>query len=287
MSVEYTKKELEQLHEKSLTMAKYFVKFCQENELLCYFCGGGCIGAVRHHGFIPWDDDLDFFMPRADYEKLERLWRQKADLKKYSISKPSKTLENGNAFITICDEDTTFIRGYQQNMEIPHGLVLDIFPLDGYPDSALKRKTQLIYAMMYSLFCTQIIPKKHGKLNEIAAKLLLGIVPKKFRRFCEKRMSRFPFENSMYTTELCAGPYYMKKKYPSECFRSCIWKKFEDTEMPIPVGYDQYLKIAFGNYMELPPAEKQKPHHECSFMDLSIGYKVYKGVYYCKEHGKG
>ena len=59
--------------------------------------------------------------------------------------------------------------------------------------------------------------------------------------------------------------------------------KFEDTEMPIPVGYDTYLRIAFGDYMKLPPKEKQKAHHECSFMDLNNSYKKYKGIHYCKE----
>ena len=71
---EYTKDELAALHKINMDMAKYFVDFCNENGLMCYFCGGGCIGAVRHKGFIPWDDDIDVLMPRPDYEKL-MYWR--------------------------------------------------------------------------------------------------------------------------------------------------------------------------------------------------------------------
>ena len=285
---DYTKQELEQLHAKNLEMAKYFVKICEENNLLCYFCGGGCIGAVRHGGFIPWDDDLDFFMPRTDYEKLEHIWKEKADTERYSINRPGSGYCDHNSMITIKDEQTTFIKPYQQDLDISHGLPLDIFPLDGYAPGTFKRKMQMCYALIYSLFATQVLPEKHGKGMKIICSLLLKMVPSKKMRyrlwhFCEKRMSRFAFDKSEFITELCAGPHYMKKKYPAECFKEKVYFQFENTQMPIPKGYDIYLKTAFGDYMQLPPKEKQKAHHECVFMDLEHSYKDYKGVHYCKK----
>lgn len=283
---EYTATELQQLHKKSLDMAKYFVKICEENDLLCYFCGGGCIGAVRHGGFIPWDDDLDFFMPREDYEKLENVWREKADTERYSLSRASEGYCDGNSMITIKDENTTFIKPYQSEMDISQGLPLDIFPLDGYAPTGFKRKLQIGFAMLYSLFVTQVIPEKHGRFMKLACKILLGIVPsQKLRyriwRFCEKQMAKFSIKESEYITELCAGPHYMKKKYPASAFKESVFMPFEDTKMPIPAGYDAYLKEAFGDYMTLPPEEKRKAHHECVFMDMENCYKQYKGKYYC------
>ena len=71
--MEYSREELKRIQDKSLEMALYFKKICDENDLMFYFCGGCCIGAVRHGGFIPWDDDVDVFMPRRDYEILKRI----------------------------------------------------------------------------------------------------------------------------------------------------------------------------------------------------------------------
>ena len=102
---------MEPLQAKCLEMAEYFVQFCKENDLLCYLCGGGAIGTLRHKGFIPWDDDLDFFMPRKDYEKLAQLWPQKAD-SRYQLSKSNENYIDRNLFITIRDTQTTCIKPY-------------------------------------------------------------------------------------------------------------------------------------------------------------------------------
>ena len=117
--------DLKAIQARSLEMAEYFVAFCKEHDLLCYLCGGGAIGALRDKGFIPWDDDLDFFMPRKDYEKLAELWPQYAD-ESYFLSKSSKDYVDRNLFITIRDKETTCIKPYQQDLDLPHGLALDV-----------------------------------------------------------------------------------------------------------------------------------------------------------------
>ena len=106
--------DLKAIQARSLEMAEYFVAFCKEHDLLCYLCGGGAIGALRNKGFIPWDDDLDFFMPRKDYEKLAKLWPRYAD-ERYFLSKSNKDFVDRNLFITIRDKETTCIKPYQQD----------------------------------------------------------------------------------------------------------------------------------------------------------------------------
>ena len=277
---------MEPLQEKCLEMAEYFVQFCKENDLLCYLCGGGAIGTLRHKGFIPWDDDLDFFMPRKDYEKLAQLWPQKAD-SRYQLSKSNENYIDRNLFITIRDTQTTCIKPYQQDLDIPHGLALDVLPLDYYPTNELSRKKQVIAALVYSLFCAQTIPEKHGGIMKLGSQVLLALVPSKKLRYkiwkkAEAEMTKYTKEESDGITELCSGPYYMKKKYPISSFEDALWLPFEETELPIPIGYDDYLKTAFGDYMTPPPVEKQVAHHDAVLVDLEKSYTHYKGEYYGK-----
>ena len=277
---------MEPLQEKCLEMAEYFVQFCKENDLLCYLCGGGAIGTLRHKGFIPWDDDLDFFMPRKDYEKLAQLWPQKAD-SRYQLSKSNENYLDRNLFITIRDTQTTCIKPYQQDLDIPHGLALDVLPLDYYPANELSRKKQVIAALVYSLFCAQTIPEKHGEIMKLGSQVLLALVPSKKLRYkiwkkAEAEMTKYTKEESNGITELCSGPYYMKKKYPISSFEDALWLPFEETELPIPIGYDAYLKTAFGDYMTPPPVEKQVAHHDAVLVDLEKSYTHYKGEYYGK-----
>ena len=277
---EMSQTDLKEIQAVTLTMSKYFVQFCQENNLLCYFCGGGCIGAVRNQGFIPWDDDLDFFMPRPDYEKLKKLWPQNADINRYPLLVASKTYNDHNSFITIRDTATTFIKPYQEDLDIPHGLPIDIFPLDGAPEGNLRRKIQKFWALIYALFCSQVVPEKHGGLMAIGSKVLLGIFSSsKIRyhiwRFAEKRMTKYSFGSTPYVTELCVGPRYMGNIYHLEDFKSAIFVPFEDTKMPIPVGYKSYLTQVFGDYMQLPPEEDRQPHHEAIIVDTKKSYTEY------------
>ena len=277
---------MEPLQAKCLEMAEYFVQFCKENDLLCYLCGGGAIGTLRHKGFIPWDDDLDFFMPRKDYEKLAQLWPQKAD-SRYQLSKSNENYVDRNLFITIRDTQTTCIKPYQQDLDIPHGLALDVLPLDYYPTNELSRKKQVIAALVYSLFCAQTIPEKHGGIMKWGSQTLLALVPSKKLRYkiwkkAEAEMTKYTKKESDGITELCSGPYYMKKKYPISSFEDALWLPFEETELPIPVGYDAYLKTAFGDYMTPPPVEKQVAHHDAVLIDLEKSYTHYKGEYYGK-----
>ncbi len=273
-----------QMQLKGLNILIYFDKFCQKHKLTWFFCGGCCIGTIRNKGFIPWDDDVDIFMPRDDYENLKNLW---IDTNEYSIQFPTKERITENQFITIHDNHTTFIKTYQKDLDINHGIALDVLPLDGCP-KGFRRKTQKVWALLYSLFVVGKAPENHGRLIYFTGKSLLSIIKNKYFRykvwnFCEKKMTQYSIQECDYITELCSGPYYMQKEYPKRCFEYSIRMEFEGYLFCMPVGYDTYLKIAFGNYMQIPPKEKQVCHHEYEILDTKNSYKLYRGKYYFKK----
>ena len=279
---EFTPETLRKLQLKELDTLVYFKEFCDKNNLLFYLCGGCCIGSLRTGGFIPWDDDIDILMPRDDYEKLYKLWDNDKQ-ERFKLLRTDEKIFTGNIFTTIVDTETTCVKANQAHLDIPFGIMMDIFPIDGCPKGKFKRTMQKLNAMIYSLFLAQIDPENHGGIMALGSKFLLSIVKspkareKKWRN-AERRMSKYKISDCEYITELCEGVHSMQPEYPKEWFASAVYREFEGLQMPIPVGYDPYLKKAFGDYMKLPPEDKQKPHHDMILVDTERSYKeVLKG----------
>lgn len=274
---EFTPQSLRKLQLKELDTLVYFKEFCERNDLKFFMCGGGCIGALRNKGFIPWDDDIDILMPRDDYERLYKLWKND-EHERFKLLKTDDNIFTGNLFITIVDVETTCVKANQAHLNIPFGIMMDVFPLDGCPSGRLKRKMQKINAMIYSLFMAQIVPEKHGGFMAFGSRVLLSIFksPKtreKIWRNAERRMTKYKISECEYITELCEGVYSMQNEYPKDLFASAVYKEFEGIMVPVPVGYDKYLTMAFGDYMKLPPEEERKPHHDILVLDAEKSYK--------------
>lgn len=273
--------EVRAMQLKGLEMVLFFDAFCAEHNLTYFLCGGCCIGTVRTGGFIPWDDDVDVFMPREDYERLKEIW---VDTPEYSIQYTTEKILTQNQFLTICANNTTFIKTYQKDLDINHGLVLDVLPLDGCP-TGWRRKTQKFWALLYSLFIVGKAPTNHGKWVTRLGKVLLALVkPNAWRyrvwRFCEKQMTKYPIGECSYITELCSGPKAMGYEYPKRCFERAVPMLFEGHYLSMPADYDTYLTIAFGDYMHLPPEEERVCHHEFECIDMEHSYRIYRGKKY-------
>lgn len=282
---EISKEDTKKMQRIGLKMVKYFDAFCSNHGLTYFLCGGNCIGAIRNKGFIEWDDDVDVFMPRKDYEKLQRIWQDTDD---YIIQFNRENQPNYATSVTIHDRNTTFVKTTICNRDIAQGVAMDVFPLDPAPNG-IKRKIQQFWAIVYSIYSICDTPKNHGTLIRLLGHIPLFLLPTrkirfKMAKFAERKMSKYKINECDNITELCAGPGYMMNDYPKEIFSDSIRVEFEDTMLPIPIGYDQYLKIAFGDYMSLPPIEKRVNHHEYEFIDLDTPYLSYRGIEYLKNN---
>lgn len=276
------------IQSKMLEILVYFRDFCEANGLKFVLCGGTCLGAIRHQGFIPWDDDVDVFMLREDYEKLQDLWEKNADTSRYACVRSNETINIHHTATEIKDNNTTFINRHSVDSDIHHGLMIDVIPIDGVPDAGWRKTLQMIDSMIYCCFNFQRLPEHKGKLTYFATKLALGVFrsPKSRYRIwkaAEKRLSRYGTQHCSQVASFGEGTSIMRMRFPTQWFRDVSYLNFEGHRMPVPGNVDEYLKISFGDYMQLPPEEDRVARHNSVFVDLDNSYTQYKGVYYCVE----
>lgn len=287
MSVSETRK----MQKKMLEILLYYKDFCDQHDLMFYLCGGCCIGAIRHNGFIPWDDDVDCFMPRKDYEKFKILWDKFGNKEKYTYCRTNSDEMYHHAATSLRDNNTTFINKHSADEDICHGIALEFAPIDGCPKAFHSRVWQLFNAFLFALFNTQRLPDNKGGFFRGLAAVCYKLIPgKKIRtkiwQYAERQMSKYSWDECDDVTELIGSVKGMLLRHPKERFASVVYKRFEGYDMPVMVGYDEYLRLIFGNYMNLPPEEKRVAKHNTVYIDIDNSYKNYKGLYYCTNKKK-
>ena len=269
-----------------LDILKEFIRVCKENELTYYACGGTCIGALRHNGFIPWDDDLDVFMPRPDYEKLWEI-RDQFTGEKYKLCRTTKEKNYHHRVQQLVDLNTTFINQRSVNEDIEHGVYIDILPLDACAPTKPGRIQQVLQAMLYSVYNVQCVPEFHGgRLFQKIVDIMLKAVPNDEARYkiwssCERKMTKYEWSNASSVVELAASMKVLLNPYPKAWFEGVKTHQFEDIVINLPSGVDKYLSQVFGDYMQLPPEDKRHPVHNTVLINLDHPYTQYRGKKYC------
>lgn len=267
---------MQAIHKVELDMFKEFIQVCEKLNLRYYCIGGTALGAVRHEGFIPWDDDIDVGMPLSDYHKFLKEGQQY--LSDNLFIQCHETEPNMPWYFSkIRNTSTTFVEEYVKDYPINHGVYIDIFPLDGFPEETEKRiKMQKKYAKMHNIFCHKTFGFSYGSTLRSMYYRLHGIAyPKKnLKEKIIKLSEQYDYDNSNYVGPLF-GFHGIKEIFPKEVFGKGKRMKFEDIEVLIPEQYDIYLTQMYGNYMEFPPKDKQTSPH-AYFVDLEKSYLDYK-----------
>ena len=255
---------LDDLKQIELDMVKYLDKICKANSIHYYMVGGTLLGSVRHRGFIPWDDDIDVAMPRKDFIKLQKVFEN--DSSYYQLQFYNNIKNYGYSWPKMIDSRTTLIdrklgTGYERS-----AVYLDIFLYDGMGNS--KRKALLYYYFLKIFKKTVFLSKRNFKM-ENQFKTLFFMVPwivchligsDKLNVFFNSLAARRNFYDDKYVA-CVSGRYGRKELFCRGVFEKTIELPFEDTILPAPIKYEKYLKSLYGNFMELPPIDKQISNH--------------------------
>lgn len=252
------------VRETQLSMLKFLSAYCDENNLEYFLYYGTLIGAVRHQGYIPWDDDIDVAMPRVDYEQLLRTYNVNPKEEKYFLVSPQD--ENScYSYAKLIDQSTIKIeKHFSQKSNGFMGIDIDIFPIDRLPASKkqqhrLFRLKMLLYRMDYFSVSDVSMRTAHGKLYSLLCKKvghrrIIRLSEKLAKRFNHKTTGRLGINACLYN--------YEREWHREETFARRCKLQFEDSEFWAPHDYHEILTDIYGDYMRLPPENERESTHE-------------------------
>lgn len=249
-------------------------QICIEHGLRYSLAYGTLLGAVRHKGFIPWDDDIDLMMPREDYDKLLKIWNQVAPAG-YLLSNSDTEKGCYLNFSKIVKDKTTFLQHERdRDLDIHKGIFVDIFPADRVAPGKVGRILQFAACAVNMLF-SRGYTSQTGGLVGCMERILLR-VPRmyhhKLRRKAQKFLSgwngrvRTPYMFPCTIAEC-------RKYYPEDLFDSLDQKDFNGSKYSCTARWDSYLRRCYGDYMQLPPVEERVWKHHPIIIDFEHNYE--------------
>lgn len=259
--------QLEQLKQIELDILKSFHQYCTKHNLRYFLTGGTLLGAVRHKGFIPWDDDIDVFMPRFDYEKFISSFPADPLNKTLQVATTTSLKGYYLPFAKLMRRDTVLKEQVSSKLQL--GVYMDIFPLDNMSDDyetacKLFHTTSYLRKMLALKNITFSSSRTYWKnLVLLIGKMSICCLP---RTYILKKLTKKAriYENEQLSRFVCAtvmGTYGIKEILEGECYSQTVLLPFENGVFYAPKGYHIILEHFYGNYMQLPPKEKQKTHH--------------------------
>ena len=271
--MELTKEQLQRLKYCEKNMLQCFVSICNKHGIKYFLQGGTMLGAVRHRGFIPWDDDVDVSLPRNEYERF--LAVAEKELPEYYFLQTKDTdPEYPNNFAKIRDSRTAFIETSARNLKINHGAYIDIFPLDNYPTGFKAR----IYEIRKLLLTWRINTVFYLPDKSLKSKLLTAvtcILYPSVKKAIEKREKLFKSVPESGLVVNNSGAWLEKEIIPAEWVTGSIEMEFEGIKVRVSDKYDEWLTFVYGDYMSPPPESERVGHHYTDIFDMDRSYTEY------------
>lgn len=265
---------LNPLQTKLLEMLTWLTNFVNEHELRYYVVGGTLLGAVRHKGFIPWDDDIDIAMPRHDYIKLLELLKN--PIEHYVIESPnSKADDYIYSFAKFYDINTSMTESLRK--PIQRGVYIDVFPLDGLGNTIAESKK--IYKQIDRLnmlltmkVATYRSERKWWKNIGVFGGIFIPITGKELAKRLDKLCSQRAYDDYAYVAN-CVGSYRSREILERRIFGKPRPYNFENIVVYGPEQGEKYLENVYGNWKKLPPEDKRYSPHDFIDLDLKKSYR--------------
>lgn len=254
--------ELRQVQLIQIELISEVDRICKKKNIRYNMVGGTMLGAIRHKGYIPWDDDADIGFLREEYEKFRQACKTELNHEKYYFQDCRDTAGYRWGYGKLRRKNTEFIRLQQEFMPYEQGIAIDLMPFDGVPDSKIEKRIHKLECFIYrKIFWSAVGRKTENNiikrcLYEVLYKIPEDIIIRSYQRFIDKCGNRITKEVRILTFPTPKKVFGYERRWYTELKDY----EFEGKKFPGAVDYSGYLSIKYKNFMELPPIDKRKTH---------------------------
>lgn len=267
---------VKQVQQKILEVMKYIDKLCHDNGIVYYIMGGTALGAVRHGGFIPWDDDLDIFMTPSEYEKFKKVFE--AEDSSLFVLQEWRITPDYLEYAKVRMNGTTFIEeAFKDRKDLHQGIYVDIMILHKVPESKFIQKLVYYESKFVTLYA---LSQRNWKPKSTSQKLVLNSLKLMPCKLMAKCFYRRIYKYDDMTTNYKYCYWITPAKFRSGLFDSSFFSdpmdiSFEDTVLLGSKKIKEYLEYRYGDYMKLPSKEAQQAAVHAMLFDVNRDYKEY------------